>query len=78
MYFKDKQVGDRKYRIDLRRGGERSELLAMYDGYISNDGNLIFLYLKKLALGTRFGEVPGKVTINVREIRHYSERKSAL
>ena len=74
MYFKDKQVGDRKYKIDLRRSGENSELLAMYDGYVSNDGYMMKLYLKKLALGTRYGTVPGKITIPIYEIRHYRER----
>ncbi len=78
MYFKDKQVGDRKYKIDLRRSGENSELLAMYDGYVSNDGFRMQLYLKKLALGTRYGTVPGKITVQIHEIRHYRERTDAV
>ena len=78
MFFVDKQVGDRKYKIDFRRGGENSELLAMYNGYVSNDGYLMRLYLKKLALGTRYGEVSGKVTVPIREIKHYRERKNAI
>ena len=48
MFFVDKQVGDRKYKIDLRAGGENTPILAMYDGYVSNDGYMMNLYLKKL------------------------------
>lgn len=71
MFFVDKHVGDRKYKIDLRAGGENTHLLAIYDGYVSTDGYMMNLYLKKLALNTRYGEVQGKLTVPVREIRHY-------
>ena len=73
-YFNAEHLGGRRYSIDLRRNGENGELLAMYTGYVSNDGYLMQLYLKKLALGTRYGEVPGKVTVPVHEIRHYAGR----
>lgn len=74
MFFIDRQAGDRLYKIDLRRGGENTEILAMYNGYVSNDGYLMNLYLKKLALGTRYGTVPGKITVPIHEIRHYKGR----
>ena len=74
MYFIDRHLGGKRYSVDLRRSGENSELLAMYNGYVSNDGYLMQLYLKKLALGTRYGEVPGKVTVAIHNIKHYMKR----
>ena len=69
VYSLAQYLGSGRYLLYLRRRGPGTELLGIYNGYISRDGNRMKCYIKSPAIGVRYRDIPGKSDILVRDIK---------
>ena len=58
-------LGGNKYKIYLRRNGPGTELLGIYDGYLSKCGNIMKCYCRSPAQGVWWRMIPGKIEVPV-------------
>jgi len=70
MYEKGKfsyaeYLGGNRYKIFYRRNGPGTELLGIYNGYLSRDGSIMKCYAKSPAVGALWSMIPGKIEVPV-------------
>ena len=67
-YYAAAKLAGTKYKIEARRGGPMSEVMAIYDGYYDSRHHVFSLYRKFVGLGAYPTETPAKATVSAYEV----------